>query len=98
MNGLTGEKWLYKDLHKNSQSIASLLYKQGMRKGDAVLYMTNNLLPLYAFIIGVWRANGILRSSYPEDEQGNSVKHVCTFSKNTLQTFFWPTKCYKYFF
>jgi len=54
-----------------------------MRKGDAVLYMTNNLLPLYAFLIGVWRANGILRSSYPEDERGNSLsKEYLRFSKN----------------
>jgi len=44
-----------------------------MRTGDVVLYMTDNLLSLHAFVMGVWRANGIVRPSYTEDEPSKPV-------------------------
>jgi hypothetical protein len=41
-----------------------------MRKGDTVIYMTYDLFNIHAFFVGIWRANGIVRASYPEEDEG----------------------------
>jgi len=46
------------------------MYKRGMRKGDTAIYMTYDMLNIHAFFCGVWRANGIVRASYPEEDEG----------------------------
>ena len=41
-----------------------------MRLGDTAIYMTNKLVKSNIFFVGVWRANGAIRASYPEDDSG----------------------------
>jgi len=67
-NGLTNEKRFYKDFARETKNVSSLLRKQGMEKGDIVIFLTNDMLKLHAFFVGVWRSGGILRATYPEDE------------------------------
>lgn len=50
-----------------SRSVASAMYRRGMRKGDVVLYMTTDVTRIFCFTLGVWRNGGIMYSSYPED-------------------------------
>jgi len=35
-----------------------------------VIYSSHDASKIHTFILGVWRANGIIRSSYPEDSRG----------------------------
>ena len=53
----------------DTRSVASFFYKHGLRKGDTVIYMTYDLTKLHLLFVGVWRANGRMRSSYPEDDE-----------------------------
>lgn len=48
------------------------MYKRGMRKGDIVIFMEIDIVKQPIFLGGVWRANGIGRASYPEDDEGIS--------------------------
>ncbi|ODM90386.1 4-coumarate--CoA ligase-like 9 [Orchesella cincta] len=54
-NSITGETLYFTDVEPLSRSVASAMYKRGMRKGDVVLYMTSDVTRIYAFTVGVWR-------------------------------------------
>jgi len=47
--------------------VASCLNKNGFRKGDTLIYISDQPVKVYAFLLGTWRANGILRAGYVED-------------------------------
>jgi len=70
MDAGTGESYDFESFERTTRSIASALYKQGFRNGDVALYMTSDIVKLQIFHCGVWRANGIPRASYPEDDEG----------------------------
>ena len=38
-----------------------------MRRGDTLFYSSHEPVHLHNFLLGVWRANGAVRASYPED-------------------------------
>lgn len=63
----------YANIEENSRKIASRFYKLGLRAGDTVIYSTHSPAKVHTFMLGVWRANGIVRSSYPEDV-GDTLK------------------------
>ena len=46
------------------------MVKRGMTKGDVAMYLTMDVTRIYTAILGVWRAGGIMHSSYPEDTAG----------------------------
>jgi len=64
------EKRYYRDLENETKSVASLFAKQGMARGDTLLFMTTDFIKIHSFFIGVWRANGIIRATYAEDDEG----------------------------
>ncbi|XP_035706864.1 4-coumarate--CoA ligase 1-like [Folsomia candida] len=66
---LTGESYDFSSFDKNTQGVASALYKRGFRAGDIILYLTYDVSKLHIFFTGVWRANGTPRASYPEDDE-----------------------------
>jgi len=68
---ITGETFDFESFDMLTKNVASALYKQGFRKGDVALYLTYDIVKLQIFQVGVWRANGIVRASYPEDDEGN---------------------------
>lgn len=70
---MTGEKHTFEDFDSETKSMASFMYKHGMRLGDTAIYMTNDLVKANLFFVGVWRANGAIRASYPEDDAGKFV-------------------------
>jgi hypothetical protein len=45
-----------------------------MRKGDTLIYMPYDTVHLHVIFMGVWRANGMVRASYPEDDEGLQLK------------------------
>ena len=48
--------------------------------------MTYDMFYIHALFIGVWRANGIVRASYPEDDEGEILK--TQFEKKLTGFFF----------
>ncbi|CAG7720682.1 unnamed protein product [Allacma fusca] len=70
MDALTEESHSFENFEDETRKIASFLYKRGMRKGDTAIYMTVDMVHNHVFFVGVWRANGIVRASYPEDDEG----------------------------
>ncbi|CAG7822836.1 unnamed protein product [Allacma fusca] len=64
----TEETQTFEEFDKESQNVASGMFRRGMRKGDTALYITSHLARLHTFFMGVWRANGMVRSTYPEDD------------------------------
>ena len=62
----------YCNFERLTRRISSSMYKRGMRKGDTAIYLTYDMINIHAFFCGVWRANGIVRASYPEDDEGKS--------------------------
>jgi hypothetical protein len=46
------------------------MVKHGMKFGDKCIYLTSDITKMFAIIIGVWRANGVVCSSYAEDTKG----------------------------
>ncbi|CAL8132968.1 unnamed protein product [Orchesella dallaii] len=75
-NAVTEETINYGDIDQISRSIASKLHKLGLRKGDTVIYSTHDPAKVHVFLTGVWRANGIVRSSYPEDVGDVLVRRI----------------------
>jgi len=53
-----------------SRSVASYMIKHGMKVGDKCIYLTSDITRMFAIMIGVWRAGGVVCSSYPEDTKG----------------------------
>jgi len=70
INGVTGERRKYRDLESTTRKIGSSFNKRGLRKGDVVIFMTHDMFYVHLLFIGIWRANGIIRTSYAEDDQG----------------------------
>lgn len=77
MDTTTGERYDFESFERLTRNIASALYKRGLRKGDVVIFLTYDVVKLQIFQTGVWRANGILRASYPEDDEGLQMIHFC---------------------
>ncbi|ODM90337.1 4-coumarate--CoA ligase 1 [Orchesella cincta] len=75
-NSITGETLYFTDVEPLSRSVASAMYKRGMRKGDVVLYMTSDVTRIYAFTVGVWRCGGIMYSSYSEDTSDTLLSRI----------------------
>ncbi|XP_021963052.2 4-coumarate--CoA ligase 1-like [Folsomia candida] len=73
---ITGESYDFGSFDRTTQSVASALYKRGFRAGDIVIYLTYDLSKLHIFFTGVWRANGIPRASYPEDDEATLLHRV----------------------
>ncbi|CAL8093100.1 unnamed protein product [Orchesella dallaii] len=67
VDGLTNEKRYYNKFDEETRKIASGFYKLGLRKGDIVLFMTRDLSKHDLMLTGVWRANGTMGASYPDD-------------------------------
>lgn len=65
-DGSNGDYVLYKDMEGLSLRVGSFLWKRGFRKGDTLIYATDEVCRLHFFLLGVWRANGIIRAFYPE--------------------------------
>lgn len=72
VDGLTEEKRYYNKFDEESKKIASAFYKLGLRKEDVVIYMVKDLCKIHVMFTGVWRANGVMRASYPDDDYGNN--------------------------
>ncbi|CAL8093085.1 unnamed protein product [Orchesella dallaii] len=68
VDGLTDEKRYYNEFDSETRKIASGFYKLGLRKGDIVLFMIKDLCKLHVMFTGVWRANGTMGASYPDDD------------------------------
>ncbi|CAL8071213.1 unnamed protein product [Orchesella dallaii] len=73
---LTGESYDFSSFDDLTRRIGSALYKRGLRKGDIVIFMTVDIVKKPMFITGVWRANGIGRASYPEDDAETLLARV----------------------
>ncbi|XP_021957098.2 probable 4-coumarate--CoA ligase 3 [Folsomia candida] len=67
-DSITKESYRFADFDDQTARIASAFYKKGMRKGDVVVYITNDMVKLPLFLVGVWRGNGIARAVYPEED------------------------------
>ncbi|CAL8093094.1 unnamed protein product [Orchesella dallaii] len=76
VDGLTDEKRYYNKFDEETRKIASGFYKLGLRKGDIVLFMTKDLCKLYILLAGVWRANGTMGASYPEDDADTIIHRM----------------------
>jgi len=50
--------------------VAKNFKHRGMTKGDTIIYSSHDAAKLHIFLLGVWLANGNVRSSYPEDTGG----------------------------
>ncbi|CAG7833040.1 unnamed protein product [Allacma fusca] len=73
---ISGESHSYEDYNDETQRIASFFYKHGVRLGDTVIYMTSDLVKIHIIFAGIWRANGIVRASYPEDDEDTLISRV----------------------
>lgn len=69
-NSTTGETLTFSDVGSISKKVASFMVKHGMVKGDKCIYLTSDVTRIYAIMIGIWRAGGIVCSSYAEDTEG----------------------------
>lgn len=76
IDAISKEKRLFNQFDIETKKIASALYKLGLRKGDYVIYMPSEMIKLHIFLVGVWRANGICRASYPEDDAGTILQNL----------------------
>jgi len=54
----TGRCMTYNKLAQSVHSIASGLYRRGLRRNDAVMIMGSNFVEIPPFFIGTWRAGG----------------------------------------
>ncbi|ODM90616.1 Luciferin 4-monooxygenase [Orchesella cincta] len=68
IDAVTREVRLFSKFDEETRRIASAFYKLGLRKGDMVIFMPTEVIKLHIFLAGVWRANGVCRASYPEDD------------------------------
>ncbi|CAL8089695.1 unnamed protein product [Orchesella dallaii] len=68
IDAITREVRLFSKFDEETKRIASAFYKIGLRKGDMVIYMPGELIKLHIFLAGVWRANGVCRASYSDDD------------------------------
>ncbi|CAG7724168.1 unnamed protein product [Allacma fusca] len=75
-NAETGEFISVEEADPMSRKIASGMFKRGMRHGDVMLYSSHEATWLHVFIFGVWRANGTMRASYPEDSIDTIVDRI----------------------
>ncbi|CAG7785994.1 unnamed protein product [Allacma fusca] len=69
LDAVTEESHTFGNFEEETRKVASFLFKRGMRKGDVAIYMNADIVHNQIFLAGVWRANGIARASYPEDDQ-----------------------------
>lgn len=69
-DSLTGETFDFCNFDDITRRIGSALYKRGLRTGDIVIFMEIDIVKQPLFLGGIWRANGIGRASYPEDDEG----------------------------
>jgi acyl-CoA synthetase (AMP-forming)/AMP-acid ligase II len=67
---VSGESHTYNGFEEETRKIASAFYKKGLRHKDVVIYMSYDMIHLHIFFTGVWRANGCIRSLYPEEDEG----------------------------
>ncbi|CAL8089691.1 unnamed protein product [Orchesella dallaii] len=93
IDAISKEKRYFNKFDEESKKIASVLYKKGVRKGDFVIYMPADMIKLHIFITGVWRANGVCRASYPDDDpatiesrirEGNCKVILCDSNRTDL--------------
>ncbi len=49
-----------------------------------MIYMVKDLCKIHVMFTGVWRANGVMRASYPDDDYGNPFKKSCVVIINVL--------------
>lgn len=75
-DSLTGESYTFSQLDDLSRRVGSALYKRGLRRGDIVVFMEIDIVKQPLFLTGVWRANGICRASYPEDDENTLFERV----------------------
>ncbi|XP_021943567.2 4-coumarate--CoA ligase 1 [Folsomia candida] len=75
-NGLTGERLTFKNFDNETLRVASCFYKRGLRKGDIVVYMTSHQLPQIVMMMGVWRANGVVRSLYVDESEETILEKI----------------------
>lgn len=58
------------DVEVLSKKVASFFIKRGLKPGDKCIYLTSDITKMFAIVIGVWRAGGVVCTSYAEDTQG----------------------------
>lgn len=79
VDGLSDEKRYFSKFDEETRKIASAFHKLGLQKGDVVIFMIRDLCKSYILLTGVWRANGVMRASYPEDDAGNLLITIQRF-------------------
>lgn len=69
-NSITGETLTFSHVDEMSRKVASWLMKRGIKPGDKCIYLTFDVTRMFAIAIGIWRAGGVVCTSYAEDTQG----------------------------